>query len=54
MAKKQKPETQASYIRARLARKCAPQTILAECQKRFPKGSVTVGYINSLAKEALS
>lgn len=52
MSKKQKPESQASFIRSRLAKKAGVETILAECEKRFPKGRVTAGYINWLAKRA--
>jgi ribosomal protein L17 len=50
--KKQKPESQASYIRGRLAKKASVETILAECAKRFAKGKVTGGYIRWIAKSA--
>lgn len=49
MAKKQK-QTQASFIRALLARGCAVQTILKRARKEFPKENPTTGYINWLAK----
>lgn len=51
MSSKQKPESQVAYIRGRLAKKAAVETILAECEKRFPKGKVTAGYINWIAKK---
>ncbi len=50
MSKKQKPETQAAYIRSRLARKSAPEAILEECERRFPRGKVTLGYVNWIAR----
>lgn len=40
MSKNQQPETQAAFIRSRLAKKSGVETILAEARKHFPKGKV--------------
>jgi hypothetical protein len=51
-AKTTNPGSKAGFIRALLARKCAPSTILEKAKRALPRQKPTMGYINWLAKRS--
>lgn len=51
-AKTTNPGSQAAMIRALLARKYAPDTILERVKRAFPREKPTMGYINWLSRKS--